>query len=1494
MRIAGIESTNLFLGTSQQPLQVLRVTVVNEHPAVAEAIVYISGHGVRQHGPFRINGLTDGEERTVEIPVEVSAPCQPGSTRRVMVEIDGGERREADMTVAEPGWTMWMVSHFHYDPVWWNTQGQFTEGRLVLPDEEGRLPDVRTAFELVQVHLDKARNDPDYKFVLAELDYLKPYLDVFPQDRADLRQLMAEGRLEIVGGNYNEPNTNLTNAESTIRNAVYGIGYQRDVAGGDPRTAWMLDVFGHDPGYPGLMAAAGLTSSSWARGPFHQWGPAGADGGGVGRMQFASEFEWLSPDGAGLLTSYMAHHYGAGWRLHTPADLASAEHEAYQQFRDLARVAATRNVLLPVGSDHVIPARWVTDIHRSWNQRYVWPRFVTALPREYFDAVRAEVSGRGVWITPQTRDMNPVYTGKDVSCIDTKQAQRAIETAVAEAERAATLATVLTGARYPDESLDKTWRLLAYGAHHDAITGVESDQVYLDLVGSWREAWDRAHAVRHNAVRDLAARSLDAGAIVVFNGLARVRDGVARVQVRPPAGTTWTELRDPAGAAVPALATGVERDADGSLRSVTLTFTAREMPALGYREFTAHPVAASATTAEWEPAAGTTVSNEFFTVTADPAAGGTIDVTDLRTGTRVLRGPGNELVLQEEYAQHPKHGEGPWHLSPNGPGTGSASAPAVVQATRSPFGSRLVVSFRLGDLSVTQEIVLRDGCPRVEFATHVDGAIGRDRLLRVRFPADVPGGLPVYQTATAVIGRTFGAVDVDSAQDWYTLDNPALGWFGVGSTATVRLAPSGPAPASAQGAASDRRAIGVAEVICPDDHNEQWSVVRELMIALAGAGVTATCSQADGARYGGVDADSNLPDVRISLGGADLNAFNSAVLGSADPAYAKAVAQQLAVSGTARVWVPGARSRADAFAPSTDLRGPRDLPVLIVAGSGPAELAAAVRALIADLADAVIEAGPVAVADALAEPLADRSVAVLNRGTPGGVVTPDGTLHMSLMRSCSAWPSGIWIDGDRRAAPDDSAFSLQHWSHTFEYALTAGAGDWRSAGVNANEEDYAHDLVALAGDALTDGAVTDAAVTDAAVAGGAGAGDPLAGGAGAGGADAGAGASLLTVSPGSVTLCALKPRGNPLASGRPASAQDRGTTAGRSQGAALTVRLRETEGRPVSAAVRLAGGVSAAWLTDLLEETDGSPLPVEDGAVVVELPAFGTVTLVLRAARAGLPQAGPEPAGPDPASMEVVQPVYARYWLHGKGPAPAGNLPDAVHLSPARIALNEETRAESARLTVACGPAGATGAVVLLVPAELEVHLDGGPPRYELGAGQYAEWELTVRARPGVRAGRYFVGARITDAAGQHIEETVMVAVGEKRWPARDLDPEDAVERMLADYAAAAAEVDLVMETADVELRPGERGELIVTVTSHLASELRGEAQLVSPFGTWEVLGPSTQAVVVAPSDSTRLRFQVSVPPTARPGSHWWALVKLMYYGRVWYTQSVPIIVCPA
>ena len=89
-----------------------------------------------------------------------------------------------------------------------------------------------------------------------------------------------------------------------------------------------------------------------------------------------------------------------------------------------------------------------------------------------------------------------------------------------------------------------------------------------------------------------------------------------------------------------------------------------------------------------------------------------------------------------------------------------------------------------------------------------------------------------------------------------------------------------------------------------------------------------------------------------------MNAFTAEVLAAAGPGYAKALEARLAAGpGTARLWVPAARSREEAFGPDADVRGAGDLPVLIVAGTGPGELARRSRRWPQDLADALVDAG---------------------------------------------------------------------------------------------------------------------------------------------------------------------------------------------------------------------------------------------------------------------------------------------------------------------------------------------------------------------------------------------------------------------------------------------------------------------------------------------------------------------------------------------------------
>lgn len=112
MRVTSAESTELFVGPPDAPLQVVRVGYAD---AAAGEKVRVDGDG------FSGEAEVPPGDGTVEVPVRV---------RRATV----GERRTGqindqgtfEFVVAEPGWTMHMISHFHYDPVWWNTQGAYT------------------------------------------------------------------------------------------------------------------------------------------------------------------------------------------------------------------------------------------------------------------------------------------------------------------------------------------------------------------------------------------------------------------------------------------------------------------------------------------------------------------------------------------------------------------------------------------------------------------------------------------------------------------------------------------------------------------------------------------------------------------------------------------------------------------------------------------------------------------------------------------------------------------------------------------------------------------------------------------------------------------------------------------------------------------------------------------------------------------------------------------------------------------------------------------------------------------------------------------------------------------------------------------------------------------------------------------------------------------------------------------------------------------------
>ncbi len=192
--------------------------------------------------------------------------------------------------------------------------------------------------------------------------------------------------------------------------------------------------------------------------------------------------------------------------------------------------------------------------------------------------------------------------------------------------------------------------------------------------------------------------------------------------------------------------------------------------------------------------------------------------------------------------------------------------------------------------------------------------------------------------------------------------------------------------------------------------------------------------------------------------------------------------------------------------------------------------------------------------------------------------------------------------------------------------------------------------------------------------------------------------------------------------------------------------------------------------------------------------------------------------------------------------------------------------------------------------AQIEVE-PAGPLRYDLGPLAHAGWDLAVRARPGARRGRHFVAARITGEDGQVFEDAVLVSVGEPAAPALDLPLEELFPLYLADQQKAAAELDLILAEPRLALAPGGTGRIAVELRNATRSPVRGEAQLLSPFGSWALTGPWTRGFTAEPDQALALDFTVTIPAAARPGQRWWALVKVMYFGRVRYSEPAEVTI---
>jgi hypothetical protein len=183
------------------------------------------------------------------------------------------------------------------------------------------------------------------------------------------------------------------------------------------------------------------------------------------------------------------------------------------------------------------------------------------------------------------------------------------------------------------------------------------------------------------------------------------------------------------------------------------------------------------------------------------------------------------------------------------------------------------------------------------------------------------------------------------------------------------------------------------------------------------------------------------------------------------------------------------------------------------------------------------------------------------------------------------------------------------------------------------------------------------------------------------------------------------------------------------------------------------------------------------------------------------------------------------------------------------------------------------GKVRLLVAPGWTVEMDELP--FVLPPGGFLESVVDLTMPPDTEPGLYPVraelgvtGSAIPEAWRQVVDDVCVISVGAT---------DDRVLRFVTD-------------PEPVVLAAGETATLTVTVGTDAHADLAVEAHLISPWGTWEWLGPNIIGADLAVRGTVALEFEVAPPAWQTPGE-WWALIRVACAGELLYSPAVKVVV---
>jgi alpha-mannosidase len=606
-----------------------------------------------------------------------------------------------------------MIGNAHIDPVWlW----QWPEG----------YQEVRATF---QSAIDRMDEYPDFVFTCDSVLFFEWIEETDPELFARIRERVAEGRLQVIGGWWIEPDCNIPSGESYVRHALYGQRWLQDRFGITATTGANLDSFGHNASIPQLLRKAGMDSYVFLR-------PGPAENAELP----GPVFQWESPDGSRVLAYRIPHEYCA------PRDDLGEHVE-----KALATLPTDREELMVfygVGNHGGGPTKANLDsIARLDGQGGL--RLELSSVRRYFDSI-----GRNGDLPVHAGELQHHGVGCYTSHSGIKRWNRRAENLLQRAEKWSAVADVLGVQAYPLEQLTEAWKLLLFNQFHDTLAGTSIEPAYEDARDQIGHASSLAALAFNRAIQSISSRieiPAEEGLtpIVVFNPHpwrlrtdveleynalttegAHLEDGVPLQLTRPL--TTMSSAR------------------------ARLVFPA-DVPALGYRVYRLSKGAIEG--ADAVRATRSSLENDHVLLELNPATGRIVRLVHKASGADLAAPHARHAVVVNDLSDTWGHG-----VSAYDDELGEFEPSSVRLLENGSVRAILRVDSRWGGSTMREDYVLAADAGYVDVRVTIDWH-ERLKLLKLRYPTSLQLGRATFEVPYGHLERVAGG-DEEPGQAW--------------------------------------------------------------------------------------------------------------------------------------------------------------------------------------------------------------------------------------------------------------------------------------------------------------------------------------------------------------------------------------------------------------------------------------------------------------------------------------------------------------------------------------------------------------------------------------------------------------------------------------------------------------------------------------------------------------------------------------------------------